>query len=184
MKAINPENIHRAWRTLDRRHILLGGATIAAAAAAAPALAQSANMACSDSQVGSVWWNELVAVDPVQARAFYTKILGWTAKVVAVEDNTRPPNPGEEEYTLFLHHGQEVAGLTKANADEPNSLQPGWLPYVQVTSVDAAVTETLKSGGKVMRFPVDVAKVGRLAVIEDFSGTRIGIVTPVASAPG
>ena len=184
MNAIDPENVHVSQRTLDRRHILLGGATIAAGVAVIPALAQSANIACSDSQVGSVWWNELVAVDPVQAREFHTKIMGWTAKIVAVEDNTRPPNPGEEEYTLFLHNGQEVAGLTKANAGETNGLREGWLPYVQVTSVDDAVTETLKNGGKVLRFPVDVAKVGRLAVLEDFAGTQVGIVTPIASVPG
>ena len=184
MKTINPENIRPARRTFDRRHMLLSGITIAASGAASPALAQSANIACSDSQVGSVWWNELVALDPAQAREFHTKIMGWTAKIVAVEDNTRPPNPGEEEYTLFLLNGQEVAGLTKANAGEANSLRAGWLPYVHVTSVDDAVTETLKTGGKVLRFPVDVAKVGRLAVIEDFSGTQVGIVTPIASVPG
>jgi predicted enzyme related to lactoylglutathione lyase len=184
MNANKPENPRRAPSPLGRRQILLGGASIVASVAAVPALAQSANIACSESQVGSVWWSELVAVDPVQARAFHTKILGWTAKVVAVEDNTRPPNPGEEEYTLFLRNGQEVAGLTKAIAGEANGLRPGWLPYVQVTSVDDAVTETLKTGGKVLRFPIDVAKVGRLAVIEDLSGTQIGIVTPTASAPG
>ena len=182
---IKPGDLPTIQRRLDRRRILLGGATIAAATAAAlPAFGQPANFACPESQIGSVWWNELVAVDPVQARAFYTKIVGWEAKVVALEDNTRPPNPGEEEYTLFLKNGQEVAGLTTVSPGEPTGLRPGWLPYVQVASVEDAVTEALKSGSKVLRFPVDVAKVGRLAVIEDFSGMQVGIVTPIPSVPG
>jgi predicted enzyme related to lactoylglutathione lyase len=171
-------------KPLDRRGVLFGAATIAAAAAtaSAPAFAQTA--ACSGTQVGSVWWNELVAADPVTARAFYTKIMGWTAKIVSTEDNSRPPNAGEEEYTLFLQNGEEVAGLTKANAADPTGLRPGWIAYVQVASVDDAVTQTLMSGGKVLRFPVDVAKVGRIAVLEDASGTQTGIVTPAVNAAG
>ncbi len=170
-------------KPLDRRGVLFGAATIAAAAAAASAPAFAQTAVCSETQVGSVWWNELVAADPVTARAFYTKIMGWTAKIVSTEDNSRPPNAGEEEYTLFLQNGEEVAGLTKANPD-PNGLHPGWIAYVQVASVDDAVTQTLMSGGKVLRFPVDVAKVGRIAVLEDASGTQTGIVTPVVSVPG
>jgi predicted enzyme related to lactoylglutathione lyase len=171
-----------AEKTLNRRGVLFGAAVIAAATTVAPAFAQAAS--CSDAQVGGVWWNELVAVDPGQARAFYTKIMGWTAKVVAVEDNTRPPVAGEEEYTLFLQNGQEVAGLTKADASDNGNPRPGWFTYIQVASVDAVVTETLKNGGKVVRFPVDVVKVGRLAVIEDPTGAQLGLVTPMVSVPG
>jgi uncharacterized protein len=169
-------------RVLNRRKILLGAATIAAATAAIPGIA-SAAASCSDAEAGGVWWNELVAVDPVKARDFYAKVAGWTAKVVSADDNSRPPLAGEEEYTLFLKDGQEVAGLTKADAAAGNP-RPGWLSYMQVASVDNAVTDTLKNGGKVLRFPIDVTKVGRIAVIEDPTGTQFGIVTPFASTPG
>ena len=184
MNVCKPNNGLNAQirKPFDRRGVLFGAATIAAATASAPVFGQT--IACSETQVGSVWWNELVAEDPVKARAFYTKILGWTAKIVSTEDNTRPPNAGEEEYTVFLQNGEEVAGLTKASSTDPGSLRVGWIAYVQVANVDDAVTETLKNGGKVLRFPVDVAKVGRIAVLEDLSGIQTGIVTPIASAPG
>jgi len=168
---------------VSRRHALLGVATLAAGGVASPALAQLAS-GCGEAETAGVWWNELVAADPVQARAFYSKIMGWTAKVTALEDNSRAPNPGEEEYTVFLQNGQEIAGLTKLNDGEPDALRPGWVPYVQVASVDGAVAETLKSGGKVLRYPTDVAKVGRLAIITDLAGTPVGLVEPVVSTPG
>ena len=164
-----------------RRDFLLSFATLAAATAADPTFAQSPT--CSDVQSGGIWWNELISADPVQARAFYTKVMGWTAKVVSVEDNARPPALGEEEYTLFLQDGREVAGLTKIDAAASNP-RPGWLAYMQVGSVEDAVTETLKTGGKVIRFPVDLVKVGRIAVVEDLSGAQIGVVTPAISTPG
>ncbi len=167
---------------IDRRGLLFGAAAVAAAAGVSSASAQTA--VCSDPQVGSIWWNELVAADPIEVRAFYTKVMGWTAKVVAMEDTSRPPNPGEEEYTLFLSNGQEVAGLTKPSLSDPIGLRPGWFSYVQVASVDDAVKETLKSGGKVLRFPIDLPKVGRIAVIEDPAGTQIGLVTPITVVPG
>ena len=167
---------------LNRRKLLVGAATVAAAGVSVPAIAQAA--ACTDTQAGGIWWSELVAADPVQARNFYAKVAGWTAKVVSVEDNSRPPLPGEEEYTLFLLNDQEVAGLTKADATEGGNPRPGWFSYIQVASVDDAVTETVKAGGKVIRFPVDLAKVGRIAVIEDPTGAQVGLVTPIPNVPG
>ena len=70
----------------------------------------------SNSDVGAVWWSELQTADPVRARAFYAAVMGWTPKVVALADQTRAPEAGEKEYTLFSSESREVAGAAQAEA--------------------------------------------------------------------
>ena len=110
--------------------------------------------------------------------------MGWTPKIVAAEDNSRPPAVGETEYTLLMNNGAETAGVTKYEGKDPNDPKPGWLMYVQVANVDDAVLNAMKNGGKVLKAPYDVQKVGRLAVIQDPDGNPVGIFNPVAPAAG
>lgn len=150
-----------------------------AAFLALPASAQSPTTASAGDN-GSVWWNELVSADPDKARDFYASVIGWTPKIVSADDNSRPPAPGESDYTLFTANGAEQAGLTKYDGTKPTDPKPGWLTYVQVPDVDAAVVEAMKRGGKVLKAPSDADNVGRIAVIQDPDGNSVGLFTPVA----
>jgi uncharacterized protein len=151
-----------------------------AAAAAIPAFAEDPAAKPSSSDNGSVWWNELVSANPDKARDFYASVIGWTPKVVAADDNSRPPAPGEADYTLFTSQGEEVAGLSKYDGKQPNDPKPGWLTYIQVGDVDGAVEQALKKGGRVLKAPNDVDGVGRIAVIQDPDGNSFGLYTPAA----
>ena len=131
-------------------------------------------------EVGTVWWNELVTPNPELSREFYVHVMGWTPKSVAADDNSRPPNPGEPEYTIFMQNSNESAGLTRHEGGEPSNLKPGWLTYIQVADVDNAVTEALRRGGKILKVPHDAQNVGRIAVIEDLDGNAVGLFAPVA----
>jgi uncharacterized protein len=144
-----------------------------------PANAQSPAPVSSGDN-GSVWWNELVSANPDKAREFYGSVIGWTPKIVSATDDTRPPAPGEADYTLFTANGTEQAGLTKYDSTKPNDPKPGWLTYIQVPDVDAAVVEAMKLGGKVLKAPTDADNVGRIAVIQDPDGNPVGLVAPLA----
>ncbi len=124
-----------------------------------------------------------VSAHPDKSREFYTAIAGWSPKIVSAEDTTRPPNPGETDYTLFMNQGTEVAGLSKSDGTTPNEARPGWMPYIQVASVDTAVIEVLKKGGKVLKAPFDDTESGRIAIVEDPDGFAVGLVTPISETP-
>ncbi len=146
--------------------------------AAVPANAQSATASSAHADAGSVWWNALISANPERSRAFYASVIGWSPKIVAAEDTSRPPAPGENEYTLFTQNGVESAGLAKYDGQEPTDPKPGWLTYIQVASVDDAVVEALKKGGKVIKAPTDAVNIGRIAVITDPDGNPIGLYAP------
>ena len=157
---------------------VVSGPAFAEGCATSPTTTQA-----TTSQPGTVWWNELVSANPDKSREFYAAIAGWSPKIVAVDDATRPPNPGETEYTLFMNGGTEAAGLSKFEAKGQNEARPGWMPYLQVASVDTVVIEVLKKGGKLLKAPYDDSESGRMAIVEDPDGFAVGLVTPVSTIP-
>jgi predicted enzyme related to lactoylglutathione lyase len=152
-------------------------------ALSAPALAESCTQQAASSQVGTVWWSELVSANPERSRDFYASIAGWTPKIVSAVDATRPPNLGEAEYTIFMQGATEAAGLSKFDGKAVNEVRPGWFTYIQVANVDEVVLEVLKKGGKILKAPYDDADSGRLAIVEDPDGFAVGLVTPTSTAP-
>lgn len=130
------------------------------------------------SDVGTIWWAELRTNDPQKTQDFYANVLGWTPKLVAQNDTSRPPNAGEQGYTVFTMGDQEVAGAEAIPAGETGKVKPGWLTYVQVVDVDAAARKAIEHGGKIIQLPTDVTGVGRMAEIEDPEGNRVGLVAP------
>lgn len=163
--------------SLSRRR-LLTTAVLTAAASAAGASRGMAAPGTPAAESGTVWWSELQTANPGRARAFYSAVMGWTPSVVALTDATRPPNAGEKDYTLFKSGGQEVAGAVQIE-DEPGATATAmWLTYIQVASVDAAAAKAVELGGKLIEAPADVPGSGRIAVIEDLEGVRVGLITP------
>jgi predicted enzyme related to lactoylglutathione lyase len=160
------------------------GSTLAALAVlavhAAPVRAETGTAAAETT--GTVWWSEIMTTDPVRSRDFYASVAGWTPKTVAAADTTRPPNPGEAEYTLFTKNGVEVAGASKIEPADTDT-RPGWMTYIEVANVDTAVIEALKKGGRILKAPFDDASTGRMAIVADPDGIPVGLVTPKASAP-
>lgn len=157
-------------------------AALAAGLTSLPAAAQSPQ-ATSDADTGTIWWNELISRDPDKARDFYQGVAGWTPKVVAADDNSRPPASGEPAYTLFSTGSAEAAGMTKYEGKDPSDPKPGWLMYIQVADVDNAVGEALRRGGRILRAPTDAIKIGRIAVIQDLDGNAVGLYTPMKTVP-
>jgi uncharacterized protein len=166
----------------NRRQLVAATMAAAAATTAAPVLAQGAakpEATPAEHEAGTIWWNELLTNDPERARAFYSEVVEWTAKPVALEDPLRPPNPGEKEYIVFTNAGGDGAGMMKSEDAEFARGRPAmWLTYIQVANVDAAAFRAVQLGGKLVNEPFDVANVGRIAIIEDLEGARVGLITP------
>ena len=165
--------------TLTRRLFLPTFVTaVASSAVAAAGLSAQAKQQASGSDVGTIWWYELRTRDPAKAKAFYSGVVGWTPRVVAQEDTTRAPGPGEKDYLVFAVGEQDVAGAETINGTDTTDARPGWLTYIHVDDVDEASKWAVQLGGKVVQEPFDAPGVGRMAEIEDTEGNRVGLVSP------
>lgn len=88
--------------------------------------------------------------------AFYTGLFGWEAQV-------------GDEYTLFTHHGLDVAGAGKPAADGA-----AWTTYVWVDDADALAERAVEAGGRLAREPFDSLDGGRMVIVEDPAGAVFG----------
>lgn len=111
-------------------------------------------------------WYELMTPDVEGAKAFYAAVVGWT-----MSEGGQPGMP----YTIVSAATHGVGGIMALPAkDAP----PGWFGYVGVRDTDAMVQRIVDAGGRVLRAPEDIPKVGRFAVVADPGGAAFLLLTP------
>jgi uncharacterized protein len=115
---------------------------------------------------GSTTWCELYAPNAVQARDFYTALLGATAE----------PMPGGLEYYV-LKHGERMLGGVMQIEPTWGDLHPSWVIYFSVANADETAAVVTRLGGKVMG-TIDDTPFGRLAALTDPSGAVFKILQP------
>jgi len=114
-------------------------------------------------------WDELGTTDAGAAQRFYEAVFGWTTSDMGDEyGGYRIFKRGESDET-------GVAGLMKLPDD---STPPFWQPYVAVADPDATAAKAKELGGSALMEPMDVPRVGRLAVLRDPQGATFGIIKP------
>jgi predicted enzyme related to lactoylglutathione lyase len=111
-------------------------------------------------------WDELGTTDADGAQRFYDEVFGWT---------TSDMGPDYGGYRIFNRGDTGIAGLMTL-PDESTS--PYWQPYVAVDDPDATVAKATELGSSALMEPMDVPKVGRLAVLRDPQGATVGIIKP------
>lgn len=116
-------------------------------------------------------WYELASTDIDTAKAFYSKLLGWSWADSGM--------PGMV-YVLAKMDEAMVAGLYNA---EPGSA-PSWTHYVAVDNADATVAQARTLGASVVTEPTDIPGTGRFAVLIDPQGARFGILQPLPMPDG
>jgi hypothetical protein len=164
-----------ATGALDRRTLMRAGVLGAAAASAVvPAAAQEAD---DESQPGTIWWSEYLAEDTVRTSYFYSHVVGWRMKRVALEDTTRLAGEGEKSYIMMTVGTEDAAGIMRIADTEVRGARRGWFTYLQVEDVDAAVKRAVILGGKVVQPPFDEGEDARIAVIEDLEGCLVGLAS-------
>jgi uncharacterized protein len=111
-------------------------------------------------------WDELGTTDVDGAQRFYEDVFGWT---------TSDMGPEYGGYRIFNRGETGIAGLM---ALPDPAIPPHWQPYVAVDDPDATASKSTELGGSTLVEPMDVDKVGRLAVLRDPQGATFGIIKP------
>lgn len=121
---------------------------------------------------GSWIWYELITGDPAAAKAFYEPILGW--KMIL-------PETGSGGYGFVTApDGAMVGGLLELTTDmKRGGARPGWLGYIGVDDIVAALHEVEATGGKVQMPARDVPGAGRIAMVADPGGAPFYLMHPV-----
>ena len=112
-------------------------------------------------------WYELMTTDAAAAKGFYRDVVGWNAKDAGM--------PGMD-YTL-LSAGETPAAGMMALPEEACAAgaRPGWLGYVAVDDLEAAVASFARAGGAVRKEPMDIPGIGRCAIMADPHGAAIAL---------
>lgn len=112
---------------------------------------------------------QLQTSDPSRATEFYRDLCGWTV--------TADPADEGSPYVEAFADGQSVAGIMPLPAPGINS---GWLLYLAVDDLDAAVQTAKRLGATVVVAPTDVAaKSVRISVLKDPTGASFALRGPL-----
>ncbi|WP_327681343.1 VOC family protein [Kitasatospora sp. NBC_00458] len=122
---------------------------------------------------GSLCWTECHSVDAEAAKAFYRTVFSWQEQDVPLGDTVytvlTPPGGGTADAhggIVQLEPGQTAAGTSSH-----------WLPYFEVTDVDARVATAERLGATVRAPAADVHGVGRVARLADPHGAVLAVIT-------
>jgi len=111
---------------------------------------------------GALCWTELTTTDTTKAEAFYTALFGWTPK------HSSPGAP--IEYTEFSVGGVPSIGMMAKPKEMPAHIPSYWMPYFQVSGIDATTAKARNLGAHVMVGPQDIPNTGRFTVASDPQG--------------
>jgi predicted enzyme related to lactoylglutathione lyase len=111
-------------------------------------------------------WSELATRDTEAAKAFYTELFGWGAKV---------DDAGPMRYTEFQAGGRSIGGMMEMTAQHGDA-PAHWLPYVLVPDCNASIKKAKGLGATVIVEPMDIPNVGRFSVFQDPTGAFLAIV--------
>ena len=115
---------------------------------------------------GHIGWHELYTGDLATAFAFYSGLFGWTRDRVM----DTPAGP----YQLFSTGGAPVGGMM---TKPPHAPSGGWLFYVNVAAIDAAIGRVKTGGGQVLHGPMQVPGDSWIAQCRDPEGAMFAIVS-------
>ena len=117
---------------------------------------------------GDFVWYELMTPDIEGASAFYGALLGWTFAASQQPDS---------DYRVFSAGSEPVGGILALTPDMlKGGAHPGWLGYIAVDDIDAAIAAITVVGGAVRLAPQDMPGIGRFALVADPQGVAFYII--------
>ena len=114
------------------------------------------------SEPGALCWTELTTSDTKAAETFYTQLFGWSPKHSAAA--------APMEYTEFSVNGTPSIGMMPKPPHMPAHIPSFWMPYFQVSNVDASASKAKELGGKLFLGPQDIPDAGRFTIVTDPQG--------------
>jgi predicted enzyme related to lactoylglutathione lyase len=121
-------------------------------------------------------WYELMTTDAQDAKAFYESVVGWQ-----IAPGKPDPNGIEYGHIIREDGGSNGGMLTLTEEMIKGGARPGWLGYLYVADIDAALVAITADGGKVL-MPKITIDVGSFALVTDPQGVPIYVMTPVPPA--
>lgn len=119
---------------------------------------------------GGFIWYELLTPSTSDSAGFYPTVVGWTVDDMRIADVI---------YQIFKAGDRSIAAIIDTSADAAVIDAPvGWIGYVGVDNVDAIIDRMVGLGATVRQAPVDVAEIGRFAIVADPQGADIGLFSP------
>lgn len=119
-------------------------------------------------------WYELMTPDPGAVAPFYRATLGWE---IPAEGHDMPN--GSQYREIRRADGGHAGGvLTLTPQMAGGGARPGWMTYIHVDDVDAAVARAESLGAGVHMAPMTMQGVGRMAMIADPQGAPFYVMDP------
>jgi uncharacterized protein len=122
----------------------------------------------AEGEHGRQCWFELETTQGGASADFYAALLGVEAQPI--------PEMNGTYWTLNLG-GEPAGGVWQNPGNEAPAGGPHWVPYFQVTDVDAAVATAVAAGASVTHEAMD-SPYGRLAKLRDPLGAEFSVITP------
>jgi uncharacterized protein len=122
---------------------------------------------------GHFHWNERLTGDVERAKRFYMDTIGWTFESMPMDDGAT--------YWVAKIGDQPVGGIFPTGRPGFEGVPECWMSYLAVDDVDARVKKAVAAGAKLMRPIIDVAGVGRIAILTEPGGAGVGWITPAAT---
>jgi uncharacterized protein len=113
-------------------------------------------------------WSALVTRDPGTDAAFYQEVFGYE-----VFDASQA-GEGESDHLVLASEEYARASVNPLPASPPS--RPHWVDFVRVTDVAAAAAKATQLGGRVLVEPRQDRHGGRMALIADPAGARVGLL--------
>ncbi|WP_121116749.1 VOC family protein [Croceibacterium ferulae] len=122
---------------------------------------------------GAFIWYELAVPDPALVRDFYHQVAGWTI------DPAGEDHDGAEYRMIRRADGGFAGGVLTLTAQMSSAgMRPMWIGYIHHPNVDAAARAIVDAGGQCFMGPLDMAGVGRMAMLADPQGAAIYLLAP------
>lgn len=116
---------------------------------------------------GTPSWVDIGVPDLDAAKAFYGAVFGWEGET--------DPRPEAGGYSMMTIGGKNVAGMGPQQSPD---MPPYWAVYVTVADCDATAQAAVDHGGAVVVPGMDIFDSGRMAVLQDATGSFISLWQP------
>jgi uncharacterized protein len=120
-------------------------------------------------------WSALVTRDPGTDAAFYQHVFGYEVF------DASEAREGDSGHLVLASEEYARASINPLAASAPT--HPHWIDFVRVTDIAAAVAKARQLGGQVLVEPRQDRHGGRVALIADPAGARVGLLEWTERAP-
>jgi len=125
-------------------------------------------------KVGEFCWTELSTPDVQAAKDFYGQVFDWKF--------TEHPM-GDKIYTMVRRNDKEFAGIWAIAKNQQPPIEPRWVTYLLVESLEESLKKAAKHGAKLIQPLTQVGDYGLFAVIQDPTGADLALWQPLKMGP-